>query len=83
MSMAPVKDPQVSEPEMEEDEPPFSHIVRKGDQMRAYIQGTPILALCGKRWVPSRDPEKYDICPTCTEVLNNIRKARHPAGGNN
>lgn len=56
----------------------FSHIIRKDDQMKGYVMGEPVTALCGKRWVPSRDPERYPVCPTCVEVLQAIRAA----GGN-
>jgi hypothetical protein len=24
--------------------------------------------LCGKKWIPNRDPEKFPICPTCKEI---------------
>ena len=30
--------------------------------------GTPVVALCGKVWVPSRDPERFPICPECQEI---------------
>jgi len=26
-------------------------------------------ALLGKRWVPSRDPKRYPVCPTCKEIV--------------
>jgi hypothetical protein len=32
------------------------------------INGTPVKALCGKVWVPNRDPKKYPVCPTCKEI---------------
>jgi Protein of unknown function (DUF3039) len=32
------------------------------------VNGTPVRALCGKTWVPGRDPKRYPICPTCKEV---------------
>ncbi len=32
------------------------------------INGTPVRALCGKTWVPSRDPKRYPLCPTCKEI---------------
>lgn len=51
----------------------FTHIVKKDDQMKGYVFGEEVTALCGKRWVPSRDPEKYPVCPTCLEVLAAIR----------
>jgi len=27
------------------------------------INATPVMALCGKVWVPGRDPQKFPICP--------------------
>jgi hypothetical protein len=38
--------------------------------------GTPVVALCGKVWVPSRDPQKYPVCPACKEVWESL-----PEGG--
>ena len=32
------------------------------------VNGTPVRALCGKVWVPGRDPKKYPLCPTCKEI---------------
>lgn len=46
----------------------FAHYVRKSDLMRAYVDGESIIALCGKRWVPTRDPERFPVCPTCKEI---------------
>lgn len=34
---------------------------------QAMVMGTPVEALCGKRWVPSRDASRYPICPECKE----------------
>lgn len=50
----------------------FAHYVDKTDATRAAIEGTPVMALCGKIWVPSRDPEKYPICPTCKEIYEEL-----------
>ena len=36
------------------------------------INATPVKALCGKIWVPGRDPKKYPICPTCKEVAGGM-----------
>lgn len=47
----------------------FSHYVPKDELMRALVEGTPVTALCGKRWVPHRDPERYPVCPTCKERM--------------
>jgi hypothetical protein len=32
------------------------------------VMGTPVVALCGKVWVPSRDPERFPVCPECREI---------------
>lgn len=34
----------------------------------AIVTGTPIRALCGKLWIPSRDPYKFPICPDCDRI---------------
>ena len=40
---------------------------RSADVARAYVTGEAIEALCGKKWVPTRDPSRYPVCPTCKE----------------
>lgn len=39
----------------------------------AYITGAPVTALCGKTWVPSRDPNRYPMCQTCRERLESFK----------
>ena len=29
-------------------------------------------ALCGKIWIPGRDPKKYPLCPTCKEIAESM-----------
>jgi hypothetical protein len=53
----------------------FAHICRKEDVTRAYITGEAIEALCGKKWVPTRDPDRYPVCPSCKEALTRIQQA--------
>lgn len=50
----------------------FAHYVDKNQSTQAYIEGTPIRALCGKVWVPTRDPSRYPICPACQEIVDAI-----------
>jgi len=52
----------------------FSHYAPKDEVMRAMVDGIPIVALCGKVWVPFRNPEKYPICPTCKEIYGELTK---------
>jgi hypothetical protein len=51
----------------------FAHYVRKNKIMQSAVNGTPVIALCGKVWVPGRDPEKYPICPTCKEIFEGLK----------
>jgi Protein of unknown function (DUF3039) len=46
----------------------FAHYVEKSKLTEALINGTPVIALCGKVWVPSRDPERYPVCPECKRL---------------
>ncbi|MCQ3813909.1 MAG: DUF3039 domain-containing protein [Acidimicrobiia bacterium] len=46
----------------------FAHYAPAKDVTRAAVEGTPIVAICGKVWVPTRDPQKYPICKTCAEI---------------
>lgn len=55
-------------------EPKMAHLVRKEDQMKGYILGEPVTALCGKTWVPSRDPKKYPLCERCKEIAEQYKQ---------
>jgi hypothetical protein len=52
----------------------FSHFADKDKIMRAMIEGTPVVALCGKVWVPSRDPKRFPVCPTCKEIYESLQE---------
>lgn len=69
-------DVQTSPPETKRDEGDhdrFSHYVIGGGEaiMKSALTGEPVTALCGKVWVPSRDPKRYPVCPICEEVQAN------------
>lgn len=50
----------------------LAHIVMKRDQMRGYVAGQPIKALCGKVWVPSRDFEGRPVCQACSDERDRL-----------
>lgn len=52
----------------------FAHYVRKEKIVESAVTGKPVRALCGKKWVPSRDPEKFPICPICKEIYDGLKK---------
>ncbi|MDO5699877.1 MAG: DUF3039 domain-containing protein [Bowdeniella nasicola] len=63
----------------------FAHYVRKDKAAEAAVTGRPVVALCGKVWVPGRDPSKYPVCPKCKEIHAELtsRRSRWPFGGGN
>ena len=54
----------------------FSHYVEKNRIMESAVTGTPVKALCGKVWIPGRDPERFPICPTCEEIHAGLPRGR-------
>ena len=56
-----------SDPELEEGK--VAHIIRKDDQMRGYVLGEEITALCGEKFIPTRDPYQYPVCEGCRAAL--------------
>lgn len=67
-------------PEAQEVEPGdrerFSHYVRKDKVVESAVMGSMVEALCGKKWVPSRDPQRFPVCPECKEIFESL-----PPGG--
>ena len=51
----------------------YSHYVRKEKIVESAVLGVPVTALCGKIWVPGRDPQKFPVCPTCKEIYQGLR----------
>jgi hypothetical protein len=66
---SPTTDTRLGEVDLDGDHDRFAHYGRKDAVSRAYVTGEEIVALCGKRFVPTRDPSRYPVCPTCTEIL--------------
>ena len=56
------------------DDEKFAHVVVPASAVtEAYLTGAPVTAVCGKTWVPTRDPEKFPICPECADFLKAAR----------
>ena len=51
----------------------FAHYVRKEKVLESAMSGEPVVALCGKVWVPGRDPKKFPVCPMCKEIYDGLR----------
>lgn len=51
----------------------FSHYVKKDKILQSALTGKPVKALCGKKWTPGRDPEKFPVCPSCKEIYEKMK----------
>lgn len=54
----------------------FAHYVRKDKIVESAVLGEPVIALCGKVWVPNRDPSRFPVCPACEAIYKGL-----PQGG--
>ncbi len=59
----------------------FSHYVPKDKLTEAMVMGTPVVALCGKVWVPSRDPQRYPVCPECKDIWESMKDGDGDSSG--
>lgn len=77
--------PATAEPSLDGDHERMAHIVLEGVKtddgefmsagpsvVEGMVNGTPVKALCGKVWVPNRDPKKFPLCPTCKEIAEGM-----------
>ncbi|MGH9126575.1 MAG: DUF3039 domain-containing protein [Acidimicrobiales bacterium] len=77
--------PARTDPTLEGDHERMAHIVLEGVRteegefvsagpsvVEGIINATPVRALCGKVWVPGRDPRRYPVCPTCQEIAKSL-----------
>lgn len=51
----------------------FAHYVQRDKIMESALDGSPVIALCGKVWVPNRDPKKFPVCPECKEIYEGLQ----------
>lgn len=50
----------------------FAHYVPKDKIVQSAVTGAPVRALCGKKWVPGRDPGKFPVCPDCKKIYEGL-----------
>lgn len=50
----------------------FAHYVQKDKITESAVTGMPVIALCGKVWVPNRDPKKFPVCPECQKIYDEM-----------
>ena len=52
----------------------FAHYVKKDKILTSALSGDPVTALCGKVWIPNRDPNKFPVCPECKAIFDGLKK---------
>ena len=50
----------------------LAHYAEAASVTEGYIMGTPVQALCGKIFIPSKNPERLKICPICKEIVEEV-----------
>ncbi|WP_072340655.1 DUF3039 domain-containing protein [Actinomyces urinae] len=50
----------------------FAHYVRRDRVTKSLITGQPVIALCGKVWIPMSDPSKFPVCPRCKALRDEM-----------
>jgi len=74
-----------TDPVLDGDHERMAHIVLEGvttdddeyvsagpSVVEGIVNGTAVRALCGKVWVPGRDPKKYPLCQTCKDIAEQM-----------
>ena len=58
----------------------FAHYVKKEKILESALSGDPVTALCGKVWIPNRDPQRFPVCPTCKEIFDRFGSSGDDSG---
>ena len=54
----------------------FAHYVRKNDITESAVTGTAVRAICGKKWVPTRKPDEFPVCPDCKRIYDQLKSSK-------
>ncbi|MBV7363540.1 DUF3039 domain-containing protein [Actinomycetaceae bacterium TAE3-ERU4] len=68
-SVGVLEKPEVKPKKGDGDNERFAHYVR-GDRK---VAGRMVVALCGKVWIPTRDPKNFPVCPTCKAIYESSK----------
>ena len=52
----------------------FSHYVKKDMLEKAIFEGKSVIALCGKVWLPTKDPMRFPVCPDCKKAWESLNE---------
>lgn len=63
-----------SPPDLSDGSDGFTHIVAAESLADAMVSQAVINALCGRRFVPLRNPDNHPVCPTCAGLLGQLEQ---------
>ena len=63
----------VTQPVEPGDHERFSHYVRKEKILESAVTGKAVRALCGKKWLPNSNPDRFPVCPNCKAVYDKMK----------
>jgi hypothetical protein len=46
----------------------YAHYGEATSVTEGYVLGKSVLAICGALFIPSRDPNRFPICPVCKNI---------------
>ena len=63
-----------TEPRLHDGDGPgdVAHYARKEDVARAAVEGGLVTALCGAKFQPVRDPQRFPVCRPCARLLEQL-----------
>jgi len=54
----------------------FAHYVRKNQITESAVTGKAVRAICGKKWVPTRKPDDFPVCPDCKRIYDQLKSSK-------
>lgn len=54
----------------------FAHYVRKNEITESAVTGTAVTAICGKKWIPTRLPDEFPVCPDCKRIYDQLKSSK-------
>jgi hypothetical protein len=54
----------------------FAHYVRKNKITESAVTGAAVTAICGKKWVPTRAPDDFPVCPDCKRIYEQLKSSK-------
>lgn len=46
----------------------YAHYVNNGKLVESVMYNKPVIALCGKKWIPNKILDDAEICPVCKSL---------------